>query len=173
MLRQSLLSPAMWTGQIMQPARACDVAPRRGPMDDSGRRSHPISASIKPAMQKIKNGPPEARSSLRRGGFEILTLPLVPPAPPSARAIVAAMITMRTTAATLGRNARRRSRDRYPFDSSHSLQRPICHGQRPPPGPRQCKGNTQQRERKPARDCMALSGQYPCSLPIWRRTTLC
>jgi hypothetical protein len=34
----------------LPPARARDVAPRRGPMDDSGRGSHPISASINPAM---------------------------------------------------------------------------------------------------------------------------
>jgi hypothetical protein len=52
----------------LQPARARDVAPRRGPMDDSGRGSHPISASIIRQCQKLETGPPLARSSLRRGG---------------------------------------------------------------------------------------------------------
>ena len=59
----------------LHPARARDVAPRRVPMDDSGRSSHPISASINPAMQKINTGPPLPRSSLRRGFCEILDAP--------------------------------------------------------------------------------------------------
>ena len=83
----------------LQPARAPDVAPRRGPMDDSGRRSHPISASINPAMQTIKYWAATAPfvTETRRSA-KSLTTPLAPPAPRSARARWSAMIASGKTA---------------------------------------------------------------------------
>ena len=52
----------------LQPARARDVAPRRGPVDDSRRGSHPISAPNQSAMPIIKNWAATAPDVTRRGG---------------------------------------------------------------------------------------------------------
>ena len=57
---------------ILPPARAGEVAPLRGPMDDSRCRSHPISAPNQSAMPIMKTGPPQPRTSPGREGVRNL-----------------------------------------------------------------------------------------------------
>jgi hypothetical protein len=130
----------------------------------------PHRPPINSAMPIIKNGPPQPKFVTEtRGECEILTPPLARrPAPPSARAAVAAMIAMRTKRRLRqAANAQRRARDRYPFDSPHSLQWPSA-TREDPAGTAPTQGKRRQRGHKPratARPCRANIPQSPNLAP--------
>jgi hypothetical protein len=52
--------------ETLQPPRVRDVAPRRGPIDDSRCGSHPISAPNQSAMPKFKAVPPRPDAAKTR-----------------------------------------------------------------------------------------------------------